>query len=82
MSEISFEELAHFGDQINDAADGHDAKKLLGLDLEAPAYCEAITPDFQPGAYPGIPPRWASRPKRIVVCWGSPRKAAAGLGLG
>lgn len=51
MSEISLDELAHFGDQINDAADGHDAKKLLALDLEAAAYCEAITPDFQLGAY-------------------------------
>ena len=51
MSEISFDELAHFGDQINDAADGHDAKKLLALDLEAAAYCEAIMPDFQLGAY-------------------------------
>ncbi len=50
MSEISFDALAHFGAQINDSADGQDAKKILALDLEAAAYCEAITPDFQLGA--------------------------------
>src|ERR1039458_9112320 len=51
MAKTTFADLARFGSQINDAGDSRDVAKLLALDLEGAAYCEAITPDFQLGAY-------------------------------
>jgi tetratricopeptide (TPR) repeat protein len=51
MAKTTFADLARFGRLINDAGDSRDVAKLLALDLEAATYCEAITPDFELGAY-------------------------------